>query len=284
MALQKINDYAVSVKEEQHFQADEYLYLNLLKEALDSGDCSKLLNYLEHNIKFISEDTSTTILCYAVLDALQRLTAGKDTGNSTAQTFLVKITGRKTAADSQTIKTGQQALAVSRGGFQEIDLLLTIEIVQNKIVALQFVHGSNYMLEELEPLKEICLHNRQSLAVPLTGCSIEEWAAFFQDWAEGRTGGQNGLQQLYAALADHCKMTILGKCRSPYGLMVKNVNNKEAICQRLQEFMRTAGKCLKDEGNILIWNDFELLFVVDANGRIAGLQIQLRKELAGPLR
>ncbi len=249
VTLKNIGDYAVKIREERHLPVNEGSCLNLIKEALDSGNCSRLVNYFARDIVFTDINGLRTKGCYEVLDALEHFLYYQYENGLSVSIFASRIISGELS--------GKECLAISLGDFEDCTTVLTVDLSKERIASISVLKNEY----------ELAAENTGKRLIPLiTERSPAEWLLFLRDWIRDK---ETDPMAFYIGLEKDCALTI------DNGRVLETARGKEEVFKKLKELTESA-EGAEIEGKTLCAPSFSLTLTEGVPGRIKLIRVILK--------
>lgn len=248
VTVKNVGDYDIRIREKRHLPVNEAVCLELVKDALESGDCSRLVNYFSRDIVFTDLTGLKKKGSYEVLDAMAQFLFYQYENGIDINIFPFKII----SGDMQ----GRECPGISLGDFDDCGTLLTVDIEGGAMAAI------NVMRNDWE-LAETCV--RKKLVPLVTERTPPEWLAFLRDWINDK---ETDPMAFYLGLASDCAITV------DDGKVLETPRGKEDVFKRIKE-LADAAEGAKIREKTLYAEGCSLTVQADSMWRIRALRVRL---------
>lgn len=249
VTLKNISGYGIKIREERHLPVNEASCLALIKEALDGGDCSRLVNYLARDAVFTDMTGFKAEGSYEVLDALERFLYYQYESGFSLRIFTSRIVSGKLS--------GKECLAVSPGDFEDCTAVLTLDLREERIASISLLKNEY----------DLAAENAGKRLVPLvTERSPAEWLAFLRDWI---TGKETDPMAFYLGLEKDCAITV------DDGKVINAARGREDVFKKMKELAKSAPDA-GIKGSMLSAPSFSLTLTAGGPGRIKIIRVRLK--------
>ncbi len=248
VSIKNIDDYMVEIDEREHLKGSAEDCLTLLRNCLNSRNCSRLLNYLDYNAKYSDSEEFCCEGCYEVLDALEGLFGYGDDEDINLKAFLVKL--------DEGTEQEKMGVGVSFNDYDECSGVIFLAAEGGRIKSIDFIEN-DFILEGLEDDGE------RLPADALDGG--REWLNFLKRWADGKKVEP---MDIYVAMDSSCRLAV------DDGKVIDVIRDRDAVFGKLKEIAAGAVHA-EIKGDRLYAEGFCLTVKTDLQGRITLFKITL---------
>ena len=160
---------------------NEETCLNVLKECMDSGDCTSLLEFFTWNVVLNDGDNLHNGI-YEVVGFFASCLLSSMEKEVPLNIYLVRTDGHK---NGRTWATGRKGLALSVSDLEHYEMLLILHMVEDRIDRIDILRDSDYILEELPLDHDICRHDRTTWRTNPEQRTEEDWIKNLASLFEG---------------------------------------------------------------------------------------------------
>ena len=150
---------------------NEETYLNILKECMDSEDCTPLLEFLTWDaVLHDGNDLHSGI--YEVISFFVSCLLLSKEKEVPLNLYLVMVDGHK---NRRTCAKERMGLALSVSDLEHYEMLLILHIIKGKIDRIEVLRDSDYILKELPLDHDICRHDNTAWHANPEQRTEEDW-------------------------------------------------------------------------------------------------------------
>ena len=160
---------------------NEETYLNVLKECMDSEDCTPLLELLTWDVVLHNGNDLYSGIYKVISFFVSCLLLSKEK-ELPLNIYLVMVDGHKNGG---TWAKGRMGLALSVRDLEHYEILLILHIVESKIDRIEVLHDPDYILEELPLDHDICRHDSTAWRANPKRWTEEDWIKHLSSLLDG---------------------------------------------------------------------------------------------------
>lgn len=274
LIMQDCRHYKIEIDMDENWERNEITAINVLKESLDSGDASKMINLVSEDAWFVHGDSITARFGFGVVYMLDRIIEEVNKHDGVMNTHFVEITGYKNKERIPQLMPGKLCLALSVGDLEQYEQIMAVQLNSaGEISAIQIVEDNDYEIKSVDPDDEICKTYAEAVRwKPVqTERSKEEWLELLRDWFNGN-GEEDCEMIFYSGMLPDCELKL------DNGDYISTLNDKESIFANIEVFANLPYKEIAvvkeiDKASILTMGPMRLTITTSEQGRIEEIDI-----------
>ena len=164
---------------------NEETCLSVIKECMDSGDCTPLLEFFTWDVVLNDGDDLHSGI-YEVISFFASCLLMSKEKEVPLNIYLVMVSGHK---NEQTRVKGRIGLALSVSDLVHYEMLLILHIVEGRIDKIDVLRDSDYILDELPLDYDICRHDCTTWLANPEQRTEEDWLNHLSSLLKGNDEG-----------------------------------------------------------------------------------------------
>lgn len=164
---------------------NEETCLNVIKECMDSGDCTPLLELFTWDVVLNDGDDLQSGI-YEVIGFFASYLLLSKEKEVPLNVYIVRVGEHK---NGRTSAKGRIGLALSVSDLAHYEMLLILHMVEGRIGRIDVLRDSDYILEELPLDHDICRHDCTTLRENPEQRTEEDWVEHLSSLLEGNDEG-----------------------------------------------------------------------------------------------